>query len=132
MMVSLSPGPYNLILLFLILRRLRSTTLMANAAITICVPCGLSTIVDPRRRIAASLESRDAFYVISLLLIIPHITTAGNFATNVLAKYRGNIVAGNNVARCMMSFSTIYVHVATIFTHKSCFGAKIKGLEPHN
>ena len=74
-----------------------------NAAIAIRAPCELSMIVGPRRRVAASLESRDAFYVKSLLLIILNVTTACNFATNLLAKYRGNIVASNNVAWCMMA-----------------------------
>ena len=45
---------------------------------------------------AASLESRDAFYVKSLLLIIQNVTIVGNFATNLLVKYRGNIVASNS------------------------------------
>ena len=52
-------------------------------------------IVGPRRRVAASLESRDVFYVKSLL-IISNVTTAGNFITNLLAKYCGNIVASNS------------------------------------
>ena len=77
-------------------RRLRSTTPMANAVIAIRVPCELSMIVGPRRHVAYSLESCDAFYVKSLLLIILNVTTAGNLATNLLAKYRGNIVASNS------------------------------------
>ena len=68
---------------------------MASAAIAIRVPCELSIIVDPRR-VAASLESCNALYIKSLLFIIPNVTTAGNFATNLLAKYRGNIVASNS------------------------------------
>ena len=47
---------------------------------------------------------------LSLLFIIPNVTTAGNFATNLLAKYRGNILASNSFQQqCCLVYDGLYV-----------------------